>query len=141
MIAVVRNLYTFLKNLKPKVSQYTDAHYWAERHELMNPSRFDTIVLAIKKQSHKTLHNSNYNELMQDYSQKYLSPSKLSKSVSTKGRVVGVTSKDIKQQLMRGSFNILGKVNNLDPATSSYMAVYKGLNPKTSTITKPLNLA
>jgi hypothetical protein len=41
---------------------------------------------------------------------------------------------------MRGSFNILGKVNNLDPSTSSYMAVFKGLNPKQSTITRPIDL-
>jgi hypothetical protein len=29
VIVVLRNLYTFLKNLQPKVSTYTDKHYWA----------------------------------------------------------------------------------------------------------------
>jgi len=29
VIVVLRNLYTFLKNLHPKVSTYTEKHYWA----------------------------------------------------------------------------------------------------------------
>jgi len=67
VIVAVRNLYTFLKNLKPKVSRYTEAHYRAEKHELVNPSRFDLIEKGVKMETNKTLFNSNYNQLMREY--------------------------------------------------------------------------
>jgi hypothetical protein len=94
VVAVVRNLFTFLKNLKPKVSQYTDAHYRPERHELMSASRFDTIELAIKKQSHKNVHNANYNRIMKEYMQhnSSLTPNGMKGlQKSATNRVVGVT--------------------------------------------------
>ncbi len=69
VIVAVRNLYTFLKNLKPKVSRYTEAHYRAARHELVNPSRFDLIEKGVKMESNKTLFNSKYNDMMREYSQ------------------------------------------------------------------------
>ena len=68
VIVVLRNLYTFLKNLHPKVSTYTEKHYWAQKHELVNPSRFDTIEKAVKKETHKNMNNTNYNKLMREYS-------------------------------------------------------------------------
>lgn len=69
VVNVLRNMYTFLKNLKPTISTYREKHYWAERHEIVNPSRFDTIEKTIKKETHKTLHNANYNKMMREYSQ------------------------------------------------------------------------
>jgi len=68
VVSVLRNIYTFLKNMKPVVSTYKEKHYWADRHELVNPSRFDTIEKTIKKETHKNLHNSNYNKMMRDAS-------------------------------------------------------------------------
>ena len=127
VIVVLRNLYTFLKNLHPKVSTYTEKHYWAQKHELVNPSRFDTIEKAVKKETHKNMNNTNYNKLMREYSQ----PTLFKRNQQGSGKYVGVTPAEIKQQLMRGNMNILGKVITTDPAATSYMANYKGLMPRT----------
>lgn len=67
VIVAVRNLYTYLKNLKPKVSRYTEVHYQAAKHELVNPSRFDLIEKGVKMESNKTLFNSKYNDMMREY--------------------------------------------------------------------------
>ena len=42
-------------------------------------------------------------------------------------KFAGVTPAEIKQQLMRGSGNILGKVVMNEPVASSYTANFKGL--------------
>lgn len=67
MIVAIRNLYTYLKNLKPKVSRYTEFHYKPQRHELVNPSRFDIIEKTVKMESNKTLYNTKYNDMMREY--------------------------------------------------------------------------
>jgi hypothetical protein len=67
MIHALRNLYTYLKNLKPKISIYTEKFYWASKHELVSPSRFDTIEKAVKKETNKNLYNSKYHEIMREY--------------------------------------------------------------------------
>ncbi len=49
MMIAMRSIYTFIKNLAPKISRYTESHFWAEKHELVEPTRFDEIEKTIKK--------------------------------------------------------------------------------------------
>jgi hypothetical protein len=63
-LCVLRALYTNIKGLKPSVSHHTEAFFWAQRHELLSPTRFDTIATTIKKSTHKNMFNSKYNDLM-----------------------------------------------------------------------------
>lgn len=56
-----------MKNLKPKVSRNSESYYWAKRHDLMSPTRFDVVENAVKKETHKNLYNSKYNEMMKEY--------------------------------------------------------------------------
>lgn len=60
MMTSMRSIYTFIKNLAPKISRYTESHFWAPKHDLIEPSRFDTIEKAIKKEAHMNTINSNY---------------------------------------------------------------------------------
>ncbi len=123
-----------MKNLKPKVSRNTESFFWPQRHEIVNPSRFDTIEKAVKKETHKNLFNTKYNKMMNEIKYPALNRNA---SMMTKGSV-GVTPFEIKQQLMKGSSNILGKVHTSDPVTSSYQYVFKGLGTRYSN--KPLDL-
>jgi hypothetical protein len=63
----IRSIYTYLKNLKPKITNYTETYRQAKKHEIMSPSRFDTIEKQVKKMTHKNLYNSKYNEMMREY--------------------------------------------------------------------------
>jgi hypothetical protein len=61
-------MFTFLKNMKPKISRNTEAYFWPKRHEIVEPSRFDTIEKAVRKETHKNLYNTKYNEMMRAHS-------------------------------------------------------------------------
>ena len=66
-LSSLRQIFTFLKNLKPKITRNTEAYFWPKRHEIVEPSRFDTIEKAVKKETHKNLYNTKYNEMMREY--------------------------------------------------------------------------
>lgn len=84
-------MYTHLKNLKPSVSRNTEHYFWPQKHELVKPSRFDTIEKAVKKETHKNLFNSKYNELMMEYTR----DTRKAPEFNSKG-TVGVTPAEIK---------------------------------------------
>lgn len=98
----------------------------------MKASRFDTIEKAVKKETHKNLFNAKYNELMREYTH---DTRKVLDFGSSKGSV-GITPAEIKQQLMRGSGNLLGTLPSNDPVTSSYQTTFRGLMPRQAT--KPI---
>ena len=131
----LRNVLTYLKNLKPKVSRNTEAYFWPQRHEIVNPSRFDTIEKAVKKETHKNLFNTKYNSMMKEIN--YPTLNRNASVVNAKSSV-GITPFEIKMQLMKGSSNILGKVHMNDPVTSSYQHIFKGLATRYSN--KPIDL-
>lgn len=66
-LATIRNIFTYIKNLKPKITNYTETYRQAKKHELMSPTRFDTIEKQVKTMSHKNLYNSKYNDMMREY--------------------------------------------------------------------------
>ena len=128
VISVVRNIYTYLRNLKPKVSRYREFHYRPERHEIVNPGRFDLIEKSVKMESNKTLFNSKYNEVMREYNSQ-LGKRTTSNVLQKSGSSIGITPFEIKQQLMKGNSNLLGKLYT-DSASSTYMSTFKGTLPR-----------
>lgn len=82
----------------------------------------------MKKETHKNLYNTKYNKMMNEVK---FPPNRNASMISSKN-FVGVTPFEIKQQLMRGNSNILGKVHTTDPVTSSYQYVFKGLGTRYS---------
>lgn len=53
--------------MEPAISRQNEHYKWALKHELVNPVRFDTIVTNVKKENHKNLFNTKYNEMMREY--------------------------------------------------------------------------
>lgn len=102
-LATIRNIFTYIKNLKPKITNYTETYRQAKKHELMSPTRFDTIEKQVKTMSHKNLYNSKYNDMMREYN---FSLGK--KAEPFKDTPLGFNPQEIKQQLMRGNGNIIG---------------------------------
>ena len=70
-LCVIRSIYTYIKNLEPKISVNTETYFWPKKHQIVQVSRFDTLERAIKKNAHKNVHNMRYNELMRNASQKH----------------------------------------------------------------------
>ena len=95
VMTCLRNIYTFLKNLKPKVSRNTEAYFWPKRHEMIKQERFDTIEKKVKKDSHRNMYNHKYEEIMKECAntQKTL----LKHSQSQRNNIGGVTPAEIRQ--------------------------------------------
>lgn len=115
----LRNLYTFLKNLKPKVSRNTETYFWPKNHEIVKQERFDTIEKKVKIDTQRNLYNHKYQEIMDDFeqSQRIL----LKRQFQSQRKNFGsLNPAEIKQQLMKGNTNILGAVHTTEPISSAY---------------------
>lgn len=63
---------------------------------------------------------------MNDYNQDFIK----SKTAYKSSGNIGVTPSEIKQQLMKGSSNLLGAVHQPEPVSSLYQATFRGLNSR-----------
>jgi hypothetical protein len=57
VLSVVRVLYTFITSSYPKISRNTETYFWAQKHEIFSPTRFDTIENTIKVEKIRNLSN------------------------------------------------------------------------------------
>ena len=65
-LGVIRQIYTFIKSKWPLISTNTESYFWPKKHELVSPSRFDTIEKTIRKNTHKNMHNQAYNKMIKE---------------------------------------------------------------------------
>lgn len=103
ILKTLRKIHTYLKSIKPEISHYTEYFKQIKKHELLYPSRFDTIEKQVKTMNHKNLYNSKYTDLMNEYN-----ATLVSKPETVKEEPYDINKYSLKHKLMRGNGNLIG---------------------------------
>jgi hypothetical protein len=96
LLCTLRSIFTYLKNLQPSITRHKEMFVWAKKHDLAKPVRFDTIERNVKKETHKNLYNSKYNDMMKEYNKDLENKANRRMQTHKSGGSIGINPSDIR---------------------------------------------